>query len=222
LEPVAHQKEIEFILHTATAYLTLTPKRKDVLSVFAGLRPLAATKEKRIATKEISRGHKIMISPSKLFTIIGGKWTTYRKMGEDMIDKVEKESGWKQTISTTGSLQIHGFTEQESPGDPFYYYGSDKASINKIIQAGGEKWISEKLNIHKAQVLWAVREEMARTTEDVLSRRTRALLLDAKESIHIAPMIADIMAEEMNKDRNWIEEQVKSYNEVAKNYVIDT
>ena len=222
LEPVALEKEIEFILRTAAAYLTLTPKRKDVLSVFAGLRPLAASKEKGIATKEISRSHKIMISPSKLFTIIGGKWTTYRKMGEDMIDKVEKESGWKQTITTTGSLRIHGFTEQENPGDPLYYYGSDKASINKIIKETGEKWISEKLNIHKAQVLWAVREEMARTAEDVLSRRTRALLLDAKESIRIAPMIAAIMAEEMNRDRNWIEEQVKSYNEVAKNYVIDS
>ena len=138
LEPVAQEKEIEFILRTATVYLTLTPKRKDVLSVFAGLRPLAASKEKGIATKEISRSHKIMISPSKLFTIIGGKWTTYRKMGEDMIDKVEKESGWKQTITTTGSLHIHGFTEQENPGDPLYYYGSDKVSINKIIKETGE------------------------------------------------------------------------------------
>jgi glycerol-3-phosphate dehydrogenase len=222
LEPVAHEKEIEFILHTATAYLTLTPERKDVLSVFAGLRPLAATKQKGIATKEISRGHKIIISPSKLFTIIGGKWTTYRKMGEDMIDKVEKESGWKQTGTRTGSLPIHGSTEQENPGDPLYYYGSDKVSINKIIKETGERWISEELNIHKAQVLWAVREEMARTTEDVLSRRTRALLLDAKESVRLAPIVAAIMAEEMNRDRNWIEEQVKSYNEVAKNYLLDT
>jgi glycerol-3-phosphate dehydrogenase len=221
LEPVALEAEIEFILRTATAYLTLTPKRKDVLSVFAGLRPLAASKEKGIATKEISRSHKIMISPSKLFTIIGGKWTTYRKMGEDMIDKVEKESGWKQTITTTGSLHIHGFTERENSGDPLYYYGSDKASVNKIIQETGDTWISKKLNVHKAQVLWAIREEMARTTEDVLSRRTRSLLLDAKESIRIAPMITAIMAEEMNMDMNWIDEQVKSYNKVAKNYVIN-
>lgn len=221
LEPVALETEIEFILRTATAYLTLTPKRKDVLSVFAGLRPLAASKEKGIATKEISRSHKIIISSSKLFTIIGGKWTTYRKMGEDMIDRVEKESGWKPTLSATGSLHIHGFTERDSPGDPLYYYGSDKVSINKMIKDTGEAWVSEKLNIHKAQVLWAVKEEMARTAEDVLSRRTRALLLDAKESIRIAPVIAAIMAEEMNKDMNWVEGQVKSYNEVAKNYVID-
>ncbi|MEP6952312.1 MAG: glycerol-3-phosphate dehydrogenase/oxidase [Ginsengibacter sp.] len=221
LEPVALEAEIEFILRTAAAYLTFTPKRKDVLSVFAGLRPLAASNEKNTATKEISRSHKIMISPSKLFTIIGGKWTTYRKMGEDMIDKVEKESGWKQTNTTTGSLHIHGFTEEEGSGDPLYYYGSDKALVNKIIKETGDAWISKKLNVHKAQVLWAIREEMARTTEDVLSRRTRTLLLDAKESIRIAPMIAAIMAEEMNMDMNWIDEQVKTYNAVAKNYVID-
>jgi glycerol-3-phosphate dehydrogenase len=222
LEPVALDKEIEFILRTAGVYLTLTPKRKDVLSVFAGLRPLAASKEKGIATKEISRSHKIMISPSKLFTIIGGKWTTYRKMGEDMIDKVEKESGWKQTITSTGSLPIHGFTEQVNTGDPLYYYGIEKASIYKVINETGERWISEELNIHKAQVLWAVREEMARTADDVLSRRTRALLLDAKESIRIAPIVAAIMAEEMDRDRNWVEEQVKTYNGLAKNYMIGT
>ncbi|MEP6926227.1 MAG: glycerol-3-phosphate dehydrogenase/oxidase [Ginsengibacter sp.] len=221
LEPVALEKEIEFILHTAAAYLTLAPKRKDILSVFAGLRPLAAAKEKRIATREISRGHKIIISPSGLFTIIGGKWTTYRKMGEDMVDKVEKESGWKQTITRTGSMRIHGFVDRESPGDPLYYYGSDKASIDKIIKETGNEWISKKLNVHKAQVLWAVREEMARTVEDVLSRRTRALLLDAKESLRIAPVVAAIMALEMNLNLLWIEEQLKKFNEVAKNYIID-
>jgi glycerol-3-phosphate dehydrogenase len=219
LEPIAQEKEIEFILGTAAAYLTLAPKRNDVLSVFAGLRPLAVSKEKGIATKEISRSHKIMVLPSNLFTIIGGKWTTYRKMGEDMIDKVEKESGWKQTASRTGALPIHGFTVQENVGDPLYYYGSDKASVNKMIEETANGWISQKLNIHKAQVLWAVREEMARTAEDVLSRRTRALLLDAKESIRIVRVIAAFMAEEMHKDENWIDEQVKNYKAVAGNYL---
>lgn len=220
LEPVALETEIEFILRTATAYLLMAPKPSDVLSVFAGLRPLAASKEKNTATREISRSHKIITSPSKLFTIIGGKWTTYRKMGEDMIDKIEKDSGWKQTISMTSSLPIHGFTNQESSGDPLYYYGSDKTYIGKIIEEEGNALISKKLNIHKAQVLWAIREEMARTPEDVLSRRTRALLLDAKESMRIAPEVAVIMAKEMQMDIQWVNEQVKSYNKVAINYVI--
>ena len=222
LEPVALASEIEFILLTAASYLTRKPGRKDLLSVFAGLRPLAASKEKGNMTKEISRSHKIIVSSSKLFTIIGGKWTTYRKMGEDMIDKVEKEFGLKQTVSRTSSLPIHGSVDGENGGDPLYYYGSDKVGLNKIMTQTGGGWISEKMNVHKAQVLWAVKEEMARTTEDVLSRRTRTLLLDAKESLRIAPLVAAIMAEEMNRSGEWVEEQVKSYNEVAKNYVIDS
>jgi glycerol-3-phosphate dehydrogenase len=221
LEPIAQEKEIEFILRTAASYLALVPGPTDILSVFAGLRPLAGSNEKKIATKEISRSHKIMVSSSKLFTIIGGKWTTYRKMGEDMIDKVEKECGWKETISTTGLLHVHGFTDQDNFHDPLYYYGIDREPIGKMINETGNNWISDKLHIHRAQVIWAVTEEMARTAEDILSRRTRALLLDAKESIRIAPEIATIMAQAMNKNTNWIEEQVKSYNSIAKNYLVD-
>ncbi len=222
LEPVALETEINFILQTASAYLMLAPARKDVLSVFAGLRPLAAPKEKNYDTKEISRSHKIMISRSKLFTILGGKWTTYRKMGEDMVDKIETEFQWKSTSSVTASLPIHGYSKQKDTKDPLYFYGSDEAAIQKLITETGDEWISEKLNIHKAQVLWSVREEMARTTEDVVSRRTRALLLDAKESIRIAPIIAKVMATEMNKDERWIDEEIKNFNDVAKNYMIDT
>ena len=221
LEPIALETEIQFILQTAAAYLTVSPKRKDVLSVFAGLRPLAAPEEEGSSTREISRSHKIIVSGSGLFSILGGKWTTYRKMGEDMIDKIEKELHWKHIPGTTASLHIHGYTAQANQNDPLYYYGSDEATIRKIIKETGNEWISEKLNVHKAQVIWAVREEMARTTEDVLSRRTRALLLDAKESIHIAPVIAKVMAQEMKKDETWIEGEIKNFNEVAKNYVID-
>ena len=222
LEPVALETEINFILQTAAAYLTVTPARKDVLSVFAGLRPLAASKETNNDTKEISRSHKIMVSQSKLFTILGGKWTTYRKMGEDMVDKIEKEFQWKHTFSITASLPIHGYSKQEDTKDPLYFYGSDESAIKKLIAETGDESISEKLNIHKTQVLWAVREEMARTTEDVVSRRTRALLLDAKESICIAPTVAKIMAAEMNKDETWVALEIKNFNEVAKNYIIDS
>lgn len=221
LEPVPLETEINFILQTVAAYLTLAPERKDVLSVFAGLRPLAAPKEKNNDTKEISRSHKIIVSPSKLFTILGGKWTTYRKMGEDMVDKIETEFKWEHTSSVTASLPIHGYSKQVSSRDPLYYYGSDEEAIKKLFTETGDDWISEKLNIHKAQVLWAVREEMARTVEDVISRRTRALLLNAKESIRIAPMIAKVMAAEMNKDETWIAGEIKKFNEVAGNYMID-
>ncbi len=221
LEPTATESEIKFILQTASTYLTVKPERKDVLGIFAGLRPLAAPKEKKNDTKEISRSHKIMVSASKLFTIIGGKWTTYRRMGEDMVDKIERESGLKSTTSKTAILPIHGFLKDTRANNPLYYYGSDEEAIKKLIAETGEAWISEKLQIHKAQVIWAIREEMARTTEDILSRRTRALLLDAKESIRIAPAVAEIIAEEMNKDNKWIDDEIKSFNEVARNYVIE-
>lgn len=221
LEPIALEKEIQFILQTATSYLMLKPSRKDVLSIFAGLRPLAAPKEKGNDTKEISRSHKIIVSPSKLFTIIGGKWTTYRKMGEDMIDKIENELHWNPTASITSSLHIHGYSNTTDIQDPLYFYGSDEAAVKNLISKTGDIRISDILCIHKAQVIWAIREEMAMTVEDILSRRTRAILLDAKESLHIAPVIAEIMAEEMNKDQIWIDEQVKAFNAVAKNYVIN-
>lgn len=221
LEPIALEKEIQFILQTATSYLTLKPSRKDVLSIFAGLRPLAAPKEKGNDTKEISRSHKIIVSPSKLFTIIGGKWTTYRKMGEEMIEKIENELHWNSTASITSSLHIHGYSNTTDIKDPLYFYGSDEAAVKNLISKTGDVWISDILCIHKAQVIWAIREEMAMTVEDILSRRTRAILLDAKESLHIASVVAEIMAEEMNKDQIWIEEQVKAFNKVAKNYVIN-
>ncbi len=221
LEPIALETEIQFILETATAYLTEAPKRKDVLSVFAGLRPLAATDANKNNTKEISRSHKILISASNLFSVIGGKWTTYRKMGEDMIDKVEKDLHWKQTASKTSSLPIHGYKKIANQNNPLYYYGSDEEAISKLIEEDKSKWISEELHIHKALLLWALREEMARTVEDILSRRTRCLVLDAKESIHIAPFVAEVMAEEMNKDAAWIADEIKNFSEVAKNYYLD-
>lgn len=218
LEPVAMETEIQFILETAGNYLTETPTRKDILSVFAGLRPLAATADGG-ETKEISRSHKILVTQSGLFSIIGGKWTTYRKMGEDIIDRVEKELTWMHIPSTTSSLHIHGYTTDCGQSDSLYYYGSDEIFIKKIIAEKDNEWISEKLQINKAQVIWGVREEMARTVEDVLSRRTRALLLDARESIRIAPLVAKVMAYEMNKDENWSNSQVESFKSIAKNYV---
>jgi glycerol-3-phosphate dehydrogenase len=194
MEPKPLDQEIEFILNTAGAYLNKKPARKDVLSVFAGLRPLAAPKEGKEKTKEISRSHKIIFSSTGLFTIIGGKWTTYRKMGEDMINYIERKLGWAVTTSKTMHLPIHGFGTGTDWTDPFYFYGSDaiyiKQNTNGVI-------ISEKLNIYEAQVRWAVTHEMARTLEDVLARRTRALFLDAVESMKIADLVAEIMRQEL-------------------------
>lgn len=220
LEPVALEQEISFILDTAGEYLTVKPARKDVLSVFAGLRPLAAPQGGNQKTKEISRSHKIIVSGSKLFTILGGKWTTYRKMGEDMMNRVEKELQWPPKESATAALPVHGYTTGTDWNDPFYFYGSDEAEVKTQENANSQKWLSETLQVHGRQVVWAVRHEMARTVEDVLSRRTRALLLDAKESRRIAPQVAAIMAAELGKDNAWIEMQVNAFNELSGKYLL--
>lgn len=220
LEPVALEKEINFILETAGAYLTSRPGRKDVLSVFAGLRPLAAPQHGDQKTKEISRSHKIVMSGSKLFTILGGKWTTYRKMGEDMLNRIEKELNWKQTASATANQQIHGYHSTTDWHDPFYFYGSDAAMLRTQINGTANEWMSEKLKIHEQQVVWAVQHEMARTIEDVLSRRTRALFLDAKESRRIAPRVAAIMARELNESEEWQVAQLAAFNKMSEKYML--
>ena len=219
LEPVASESEIDFIIENAAAYLTKKLERKDVLSVFAGLRPLAAPKEGKQKTKEISRSHKILVSNSKLFTIVGGKWTTYRRMGEDMINCLEKQLPLQHTKSRTAEMPVHGYLKGQDFSNAFYFYGSDEKFIREQLK-NEEGWISRKLKLHQAQAIWAVKNEMACTVEDVLSRRTRCLLLDARESVRIAPVVAGVMAEAMTKDQKWIDEQLSDYSSLAKNYIL--
>ena len=224
LEPVALESEINFLLETAGQYLVKQPTRKDVLSMFAGLRPLAKSEGGKKDTKEISRGHKIIISVSGLITIIGGKWTTYRKMAEDTIEKAIILGGLTERECITKHLPIHGFTMSVDPhSDPMASYGIDKERVLAIGE--NEKklagLLSEKLNIYKSQVAWAAREEMALTVEDILARRTRALFLDARESIRIAPQVAEILAKELGKRRKWRINQVTDFENIAKNYFIN-
>ena len=224
LEPIALESEVDFVLETAGQYLVKQPTRKDVLSVFAGLRPLAKPEDDNKATKEISRGHKIIISVSGLITIIGGKWTTYRKMAEDTIEKAIMLGGLPERECITKHLPIHGFRMDIDPyTDPMAPYGINKEDILVIGEEEENMagFISEKLNILKSQVVWAVRKEMARTVEDVLARRTRALFLDARESIRIAPEVASVMAKELKQDEAWINSQVKAFELVAKNYYFE-
>ncbi|MFT4094736.1 MAG: glycerol-3-phosphate dehydrogenase/oxidase [Niabella sp.] len=221
IEPKALDKEIDFVLNTASAYLSQPVTRKDVLSVFAGLRPLAAPEKNARKTKEISRSHKIITSPSHLFTIIGGKWTTFRKMGEDMVNTVEKQLSWPHKETRTENRKIHGFAENPNWSDPLYYYGSDMPLLKNKMNGTANSWLSERLKIHEMQVRWAVEQEMARTVEDFLARRTRALLLDARESVRICPEIAKIMAEALKKDNDWIEQQINGYKQLAEQYVLN-
>jgi glycerol-3-phosphate dehydrogenase len=220
LEPIALDEEVEFILETASRYLTKKPKREDVLSVFAGLRPLAAVKEGK-KTKEISRSHKIIRNDSGLLTMIGGKWTTFRKMAEDIVDATEKYNSWNRTSTKTKNLKIHGYKENVNLNDPMYFYGTDKEKIESLgSELDDNSMLDEKMQVNRAQVIWAVQEEMARTVEDVLARRTRCQLRDARTSMNMAEKVADIMANELGKDDNWKKEQVAAYNNVTSNYIL--
>ncbi|GGW24815.1 glycerol-3-phosphate dehydrogenase/oxidase [Arenibacter certesii] len=222
LEPVALEKEIDFIIETANSYLTKKVTRADVLSIFAGLRPLAAPKDESEKTKEISRSHKIIVSKSHLITITGGKWTTYRKMAQDTIDKVIRIGKLPKRACATQHLPIHGSTREMESNDHLYAYGSDRTAILELMAKSPElgKKLHPNLEFFCAEVVWAVRCEMARTVEDVLARRVRALFLDAKASVEMAPKVAEIMALEMNKDLDWQKKQVTAYNAIAAQYVL--
>jgi glycerol-3-phosphate dehydrogenase len=191
LEPRALPEEVEFILDHARQYLTRDPSESDVLSVFAGLRPLV----KRGAdgnTAALSRDHTIAISQSRLITLTGGKWTTYRKMAEDVIDQAERVAGLAHKPSPTAALAIHGAGGALPSTQALQFYGSDAASISTLM-AGDPALaapIHASLAITPAEVLWHARQEMARTVEDVLARRTRSLVLDAQASIEAAPAVA--------------------------------
>ena len=218
-EPTALEEEIEFILENAGAYMTKQPTRADVKSVFSGLRPLAAPEDNGSATKEISRHHKVTVSTSGLVSILGGKWTTYRKMSEDLINTAQSVGGLPERACITHSLPIHGYDYNSDWSNPMHVYGTDIDKISALDEEGNTS-LSEAVHLTKNQIIWAVREEMAMTVEDVLARRTRTLFLNAAEAKNLAAQVAQIMAEEMGEDQNWIENQIENFTTLTHNYQI--
>jgi glycerol-3-phosphate dehydrogenase len=233
LEPIAMDEEIEFILATAGQYLTKAPTRDDVLSVFAGIRPLVRTLA-RISTRStgaasgvvrsaaLARDHVIHIDRSGLVTICGGKWTTYRRMAEDCVDQAATLAQLPDKACTTQSLRIHGFHDAAKQFGSLAVYGSDAYEIRKLIEANPE--LSEPLHAAlpyvKAEVVWAARHEMARTVEDTLARRTRALFLNARAALAMAPAVADLMSAELGWDEATRTKQLAAFRDVASNYVL--
>jgi glycerol-3-phosphate dehydrogenase len=220
VEPVPMEEEIGFILTNAAKYLSKNPSRSDILSVYAGLRPLVKAGDGS-STAALSRDHTILISNSGLLTIAGGKWTTYRKMAQDAVDQAETMAGLEERPCRTEHFQIHGWTRQAIPEPSLGVYGADAPAIREIAieePALAEKFHPE-LPYIGAEVVWAVRSEMARTVEDVLARRTRALLLGARASIEAAPRVAELMARELKRDGDWQKQTVKEFTQVAKGYL---
>jgi glycerol-3-phosphate dehydrogenase len=221
-EPVALEKEIDFILNTAGRYFKTAPLREDVLTVFAGLRPLSAPKKSGSRTKEISRSHKVIVSLSGLLTITGGKWTTYRKMAQDVVDKAITTTGLKFTPSLSKDFKISGYCKEIIEGDPFSVYGSRRENILELIRKNPDfgKKLHPDLTYFLAEVIWICRNEMVIKLEDMLARRLRVLFLNARAAMEIAPDVAGIMAKELNWSEEKINSEISDFKEIAKKYIL--
>jgi glycerol-3-phosphate dehydrogenase len=219
LEPVAMRQEIDFILSTAALYLARKPTRGDILSMFAGIRPLVKSAGGS-GTAALSRDHTVHIEKSGLLTICGGKWTTYRHMAEDCVNQAAMLARLPERACVTERLRLHGYHAGAEASGHLRVYGSDAPAIEDLMRA--EPALAEPLDpalpYTGAEVVWGVRRELARTVEDVLARRTRALFLHAKAAMRMASRTAELMARELGEDGAWQKRQVDSFGEVASNY----
>lgn len=224
IEPRALREEIGFILRNAARYLARDPHEEDILSVFAGQRPLVRKPGKDgTATKTISRNHEVLISDAGLVTIVGGKWTTYRKMAEDTVNHAALLAGLAEKPCVTESLQLHGWRSPNAAPLPDWIsvYGTDEEEIRTLLASdpGIAAKMHPRLPYPLAAAVWATRHEMARTLEDVLARRTRALLLDARAAIEAAPAVAAVLAAELGRDKAWEIAQAKEFTALASGYL---
>ena len=221
-EPRALDEEIDFIINHFSRYSTSAITRADVLSVFAGLRPLVRSTNST-STALISRDHTIVVSPTGLITIIGGKWTTYRKMAKDAVDNAAFVGKLAKRECVTEDLRIHGWQEKQEDGH-LSIYGSDASGIRELMadDPALQLTIHERSYYTRAEVIWAVRHEMALTVEDVLARRLRLLFLDARAAMEAAPLVAQLMAKEMGKDASWEVQEVAAFRDVASGYILNS
>ena len=220
-EPVPLAAEVDFLLEHAARYLGRDPSRADVLSAFAGLRPLVRAGTAR-ATSALSRDHSIVVSRSALVTVTGGKWTTYRRIAQDVVDRAERVAGLERRACRTEELRLHGAVTESAVGTPLAVYGADADRLREIVSAEptlGDRLVPD-LPLIGAQVVWAARAEMARTVEDVLARRTRVLVLDARASLAAAPRVAALLARELGRDAAWVERSVAAYRVVAERHLV--
>ena len=199
------------------------------------LRGIAAAGEgRRENTRRSSRDHVIHVDPSGLLTITGGKWTTYRHMAEDCVDHCITLGRLRDVPCRTRDLRIHGYLDgrEERSGadiegwrntfDALAVYGTDANAIR--VLAASDPALAERLDpdlpYTGAEIVWAAREEMSRSVEDALARRTRALFLNAKSAMAMAPAVARFMAAELRRGDDWVESQVTEFRALAEQYCV--
>lgn len=220
-EPHPRKDEITFLLDHVERYLGRRPKPDEILSRWSGLRPLV--RQAGIATSKLSRDHSVLVSPAGLVTLIGGKWTTARRMGQDAIDRAAQVAGLRPVASPTAALRLHGWdVGQAHPATEWEkVYGSDLASLRALGQAepGLDELIHPSLPYRRREVLWAARHEQARTTEDVLARRTRALFQDAQAALAVAGDVATLLGRELGRSEARIEQDRSAFVTLARGYL---
>jgi glycerol-3-phosphate dehydrogenase len=221
LEPKPQRDDVAFILETANRYLARPATADDIRSVFAGIRPLVKMGDGE-DTAALSRDHTILIDPqSGLMTVAGGKWTTYRKMAEDVVDQAITLGDLEPRDCVTKNMPIHGYHRNAQRFGDLSFYGADAPDILSIRE--NDPALAERLHprllITGAEVCWACRREMARTVDDVLARRMRCLLFDAQASIEAAPCVAELMAAELGHDQAWAQAQIEAYTAIAQWYL---
>ena len=219
-DPLPFEQEIEFILDTASLYLSRPPKREDILSVYTGIRPLVKAGSATSKTSALSRDHTIHVDGSGLITIVGGKWTTYRRMAEDCVDHAITLGNLPESECRTEHLKIHGYDDEIDGLSNMGVYGSDAPAVVKLAEENAKlaKQLHPALPYIAAEVVWAVRNEMARTLDDVLARRTRALFLNSGAALEMAPDVAVLMASELGQGEDWIRKQVADFSGLAASY----
>ncbi len=222
LEPTARPDEIEFLLRTAAQYLERDPSPADVLSVFVGIRPLVRAAE-GTETAELSRDHTLHISRGGLMTIVGGKWTTYRRMAKDAVDQAATVGDLEPRPCPTEDLRIHGYLEDTRALGHLAVYGSDAEAVLDLARADPSLAapLHPRLPYLACEVVWGARKEMARHVEDILARRTRALLLDARAAAETAGAVARLMARELGREAAWVERETRAFQALARRYVLE-
>lgn len=218
LAPQAQPEEIDFILATLNAYGTSQVTRKDIRSVFCGQRPLVKPTNAK-NTAKISRKHEIIETKNGLITMVGGKWTIYRRMGQDTINYIEEKLTTK-TNSKTENLHLFGYTTIPE-NYPLSSYGAEVNKI-KLIQAelNNYELLHPKLPYFQAEVIYQIRHEHVRNIEDILMRRTRAIYLDANAALESARLVAHLMANELGFDNTWQEQQLANFKSSASKFLV--
>lgn len=220
-EPLYHPspspKEIHFILKQANRHLENPIQKSDILSAFTGIRPLVRVAKKGLSTKSLSREHHIEISKSGMLHTYGGKWTTGRKMAEDVIDQAINVHSLEKRPSVTEKLRLHGFTLTPHPDPRLAIYGDDQKILTDIFQEKEDyrELIDPALPYYRGEIIFSIRHEMAQNVTDILARRCRSLFLSYDKAIAMAPIVAKIMAEELGHDRSWQESQIALFSNYA-------